>query len=60
MSKLFSFDYLTIRRNVASWDAREEKNKEKYYGFLLLFGIFNKHIKQNINMAELRVARWLY
>ena len=60
MSKLFLFDYLTIRRNVVSWDAREEKNKEKNDGFLLLWGIFNNYIKQNIIIAESRVAKWLF
>ena len=60
MSKLFLFDYLTIRRNVVNWDAREEKNKEKNDGFLLLWGIFNKYIKQNIIIAESRVAKWLF
>ena len=36
MLKLFSCDYITIRRNVARLDAREEKNKEKENEFLLL------------------------
>ena len=36
MLKLFSCDYITIRRNVARLDAREEKNKEKDNEFLLL------------------------
>ena len=48
----------TIRRNVARRDPREEKNKEKDDGFLLLWGIFNKYIKQNIIMAELRKANF--
>ena len=58
MLKLFSCDYITIRRNVARLDAREEKNKEKYNEFLLLWGILNEHIKQNIIMAELRKANF--
>ena len=58
--KLFSFDYLNIRRNVVSWDAREEKNKEKDDGFLLLWGIFNKYIKEDIIMGELKVLNWLF
>ena len=58
MSKLFSCDYLTIRRNVARWDARAEKNKETDDGFILLWGIINKYIKQNIIMAELRKANF--
>ena len=37
---------------------REEKDKEKDDGFLLLWGIFNKYIKQNIIMAELRKANF--
>ena len=56
MSKLFSCDYLTIRRNVARWNAREERNQEEDDGFWLLSGIFNEYIKQNIIMAELKKA----
>ena len=37
---------------------REEKDKENDDGFLLLWGIFNKYIKQNIIMAELRKANF--
>ena len=58
MSKSFSCDYLTIRRNVTRWDAREKKNTEKDDGFLLLWGIFNEFIKQNIIMEELRKANF--
>ena len=58
MSKLFSCDYITIHRNVARWDSREEKNKEKDDGFLLLWGIFNEYIKQNIIMAKWRKANF--
>ena len=54
MLKLFVCDYLTIRRNVARWDAaREEGNQEKDDGFWLLSGTFNEYIKQNIFMAVL-------
>ena len=53
ISKLFPCDYLTIRRNVARWDAKEERNPEKDDGFWLLWGIFNEYIKQNIIMVEL-------
>ena len=56
MSKLFSCNYLTICRNVARWDAREESNQQKDDGFWLLWGIFNEYIKQNIFMAVLRKA----
>ena len=52
MSKLFSCDYLTIRQNVARWDAKEERNQEKDDGFWLLWRIFNEYIKQNIIMAN--------
>ena len=57
MSKSFSCDYITIRRNGDRWDAREEKNKEKDDRFWLLWGIFNEYIKQ-IFMAELRKANF--
>ena len=55
ISKLFSCDYLTIRRNVA--DAGEERNQEKDDGFYLRV-IFNEYIKQNIIMAVLRKANF--
>ena len=58
MSKLLSWDFLTIRQIVARWDAREERNKGKDDGFWLLWEIFNKYIKQNIIMAELRKANF--
>ena len=58
MSKLLLCDYLTIRRNVARWDAREERNKEKDDEFWLVWGIFNEYIKQNIILAELRKANF--
>ena len=58
MWKLFSCDYLNIRQNVARWDARDERNKEKDDGFWLLWGIFNEYIKQNIIMALLRKANF--
>ena len=38
--------------------AREENNKEKDDGFLLLWGIFNEYIKQNIIISELRKANF--
>ena len=44
--------YLTIRRNVSGWDAKEEKNQGKNDGFWLLWGTFNEYIKQNIIMAD--------
>ena len=58
MSKLFSCNYLTICRNVARWDAREESNHQKDDGFWLLWGIFNEYSKQNIIEAELRKANF--
>ena len=58
MSKLFSCDYLTIRQNVARWDAKEERNQEKDDGFWLLWGIFNQYTKQNVIMAKLRKANF--
>ena len=39
-------DYLNICRNVARWDAREERNQEKVDGFWLLWGILNENKKQ--------------
>ena len=53
MSKLFSCDYLTIRRNIT----RKEKNQEKDDG-LYLHLIFNEYIKQNIIMAVSRKANF--
>ena len=58
MSKLLQCDYLAIRRNVARWDAKEERNQGKDDGFWLLWGIFNEYIKQNIIMVELRKANF--
>ena len=40
-SKLLSCDYLTIYENVARWDAKEERNREKVDEFWLL-SISNK------------------
>ena len=48
--------YLTIRWNVAWWDARAKRNQEKHDEFWLLWGIFKDYIKQNIIMAVLRKA----
>ena len=45
-------DYLNICRNVARWDAREERNQEKVDGFWLLWGIFNEYIKQTKKKAK--------
>ena len=58
MSKLFSNDYLTIRRNVrARWDANEERHQKKR---CLLWGIFNDYIKQNIVMVELKKNKFSF
>ena len=43
---------------LARWDAREERNQETDDGFRLLWGIFNKYIKQNIIMAVFRKANF--
>ena len=39
---------MTVCWNVARWGAREKRNKEKDDEFWLLWGVFNKYIKENI------------